>query len=471
MISKNYKDQVRVDKLTLNELHKLDYLNKDKFEKFGKINVLSLIFVQLQHYISSSIINKDTKPYFKSNYFPFVNSEYLNKNINFKNKLHYKTTRKNIDKIKKKIYSSVPFAKISTFNVHSDAYKDLEYSLNKNFILRRRVDFKPIKINFLDEQFKIIDNHLENFAKKNMIRNTGYAKNFLNYLNYFFCDEQIKLDDSEYLFVGSNALLENRITSARYLLKKKDVISFNHANYNTLIIDEPHQEYSEHAFCTYYVDYGSLKKLKKKLKSDFLHPKRIININNPKIFKTLSSIKREKKIIFIPDSFTGDRRVGPHRDMDDSKYYKFQKKIVSSSNNILIKKHPKEKVVLNINTLANRYFKFDERKMLKSDLKTMLNKYNLFIVDRISQAFFDVARSDTKILYLDIGRRKIKKKFVKEVKKRALSVKIDPYKITNREILKLIKKAENFEIKKSKIFSIATNSSKQITKEILKLIN
>ena len=73
MISKNYKDQVRVDKLTLNELHKLDYLNKDKFEKFGKINVLSLIFVQLQHYISSSIINKDTKPYFKSNYFPFVN--------------------------------------------------------------------------------------------------------------------------------------------------------------------------------------------------------------------------------------------------------------------------------------------------------------------------------------------------------------------------------------------------------------
>ena len=69
------------------------------------------------------------------------------------------------------------------------------------------------------------------------------------------------------MFVGSNAILENRITSARYL-QKKESNRFNHANYNTSIIDEPNQEFAEHVFCNYYIDYGSIK-LEKQLKSNF----------------------------------------------------------------------------------------------------------------------------------------------------------------------------------------------------------
>ena len=57
MKSKDFIDQVKMDKLTLIELHKLDNLNIEKFSKYGDINLLSLTIVELQKYLTSSIIN------------------------------------------------------------------------------------------------------------------------------------------------------------------------------------------------------------------------------------------------------------------------------------------------------------------------------------------------------------------------------------------------------------------------------
>ena len=90
-----------------------------------------------------------------------------------------------------------------------------------------------------------------------------------------------------------------------------------------MIINEPQQEYCEHVFCDYYVDYGSLKKNKKILKSNFLAPKKIIHLNNPKLTQT--SLKKDiinKNLIYVPDSFNGDIRHGPYREMDDRKVKK-----------------------------------------------------------------------------------------------------------------------------------------------------
>ena len=48
MKSKDFIEQNNVDKLTLKELYKLHDLNIKKFSKFGKINLLSLVMVQMQ---------------------------------------------------------------------------------------------------------------------------------------------------------------------------------------------------------------------------------------------------------------------------------------------------------------------------------------------------------------------------------------------------------------------------------------
>ena len=469
MKSKDFIEQINVDKLTLKELYKLDNLNVKKFSKFGKINLLSLAIVQMNTYLSSSIINKKNKPYDKFVNFPFANSRYLNKNLQFHEKLNKKLFKMNVKKIKTLIRSFVPFANISTLNVFSDIYEDIKKELNKKFIIRNTAKFVPIHINFIDEQIKILDEYLKSFAKKNNIKNTNYSENFIKYIKPYFSYEKYKIDNSHFLFVGTNSILENRVTSANYLLNKRTVISFNHANYNTLIIDEPHQEYAEHVFCNYYVDYGFLKKNNKILKSNYLAPKKIINLSNPKLITALSR-KRvfNNNIIYVPDSFHGDERHGPYRDMDDKKYYNFQKKLVSSKKNVLIKKHPKQKKFLKIS--LNKNFKFLSKKIIKEKLSCIINDYPLFIVDRISQAFFDIARGQSKILYFDLGRRKIHKKVIKEIKKRAYIVNIDPYNITKKNLAYHIKKALNFKIKKSKIMELACITKKNRNKKFFEIL-
>ena len=460
MKSKDFIKQRNVDKLTLKELYNLDDLNLKKFSKFGKINLLSLVIVQMQAYLSSSIINKKTKPYDKFVNFPFANSRYLNKNLQFHEKVNKKLFKMNVQKIKTAIRSFVPFANISTLNVFSDVYEDIKKELNKNFIIRKTARFIPIHINSIDEQIKILDEYLKSFAKKNNIKNTSYSENFIKYIKPYFSYEKFKIDNSHFLFVGTNSNLENRVTSANYLLNKRTVISFNHANYNTLIIDEPHQEYAEHVFCDYYIDYGSIKKNKKLLKSNYLAPKKIINLSNPKLVAALPK-KRvlNNYIIYVPDSFHGDKRHGPYREMDDKKYYKFQKKLISSKKNILIKLHPKGK---NFSQVASgKDLKYYSKKIINKKLSNIINDYPLFVTDRISQAFFDIARGQSKILYFNIGRRKIHKEFIKEVKKRAYIVNVDPYSITQKNFVYHIKRALNFNIKKSKIMEIACIKKKK----------
>jgi len=464
MKSKDLIKQIKLDKLTFEELHKLDNLNVEKFSKFGEMNLLSLIMVQMVAYLTSSIINTKEKSYTSLNFFPIANSRYLKNNLSFdklKTDINYKLS---LQKLKKIIYRHVPFSNVSTLNVFSNVYSDLKILLNKNFIFRKTAVFKPMYLTGYDEQYKILKNYLDDFKYKNKIKNINYSANFINAIKPYFSKERFEIDKSDFLLVGTNAKLENRVTSANYLLNRRQVISFNHANYNTLIIDEPHQEYAEHAFCTYYVDYGSIKKQTKFFKTNFLFPKKIIHLNNSTINKIALSSDIKDKIIYLPDAFNGGERHGPYRDMNDKKYYKFQKKLLNSKKNILLKTHPKTK------SLYIDNLKHNAKKILSDDLLFLLKKYKLFIVDRISQAFFRIACSDAKILYLNIGRRKIKKEILKEIKKRAYVVNIDPYNINKEKIVYYINKAKSFKIKKNKVLEMCVHSKNKDFNKILNIL-
>ena len=465
MKSKEFNSQVKLDKLSLEEIHKLDDLNIEKFSMFGEINLLSLVINQMVIYITSSILNAQKKPYGSYISFPFANSTYLENNLNFKasqTDINYKLS---LQRLKKILYRHVPFANVSTLNVFSDVYSDLKIVLNKNFILRKTAAFKPMYLNSYDEQFKILKNYLDNFKYKNQIKNINYSENFINCIKPYFSKERFEIDKSDFLLVGTNSKLENRVTSANYLLNKRQVISFNHANYNILMTDEPHQEYAELAFCSYYVDFGSLKKRIKTLKSNYLGPKKIIHLNNTTLNKITILNNIKEKIIYIGDSFNGDERHGPYRELDDAGYYKFQKKLLNSKKNILYKTHPKLK------TLYANNFKHNKKDIISGDLLVLIKKYKLFIVDRISQAFFHIACSDVKILYLNIGRKKIKKEILNEIKKRAYVVNIDPFNINKNKIAFYINKAKNFKIKKNKILELCVHSKNKNFNEILNILS
>ena len=130
----------------------------------------------------------------------------------------------------------------------------------------------------------------------------------------------------------------------------------------------------------------------------------------------------------------------------------------------MFKSHPKVK-----KAYANN-FKHDKKKILFGDLSLLIGDYKLFIVDRISQAFFWIACSDAKILYFNIGRRRIKKKILNEIEKRAYVVNIDPYNIDKKKISFYINKAKNFKIKKNKVLELSTHSKNKDFNEIMNII-
>ena len=128
----------------------------------------------------------------------------------------------------------------------------------------------------------------------------------------------------------------------------------------------------------------------------------------------------------------------------------------------MVKRHPKG-IRISSNSFKKK-IKYIHEKNISENLSKITNQYSLFIVDRISQAFFEIASGNSKILYFNIGRRKIHKNVVNEIKKRAYVVNVAPNKIPSKQIRIHIKKALTYTYKKSNLMEIACLSKKKSTK-------
>ena len=419
------------NKKILNVLKDFDKLNYKISNKYGKINALSLSFVEISKLVASSILNQKSLNKNKVE-LPFCNNEYLKKNIRLKNSNNLSINY--IYKFKEEFVSSLKKYSISNFKVHSKIYSEFEKKLNKKNKYIKKTYFKPIYINDYEDQLNDIFSFLEKYKRKQNIQNKFFSENFVDYISKFFTQNKNEINFTDFLLVGSNSNIENRIMSANYILNKKKVISFNHANYSTLVYGEPLQEIGEYSFCNFYIDHGNLRFKKKYFKSNYFHPKLIL----VKFSRKKVSIKNDKKqsyILYLPDSFHGNYRHGPWRDMDDKEYFEFQKKIISFNNNIKIKTHPKQ-IAENISKKINH----KNKNIINGHISKFLNSKNIFIIDRLSQIFFTVANSNSKIIFLDLGVRKIKKEILDLLKKRTIYLKTTTKKIKKREFNKLLVK-------------------------------
>lgn len=409
-------------------LEEFDNLNFKVSKNFGDINALSISAIELSKYISSAILNKSSKNKKKTN-LPFANSETLKKNIKFKQKQLHISNK--IFNFKDKLISNFKKIDVSTFRVDSKIYPEFLEELRKKNIEVKKIHFKPIYLDELNKQFEKIYEFLDAFKLKEKIKNKYFSENFINYLKYYFTNKKSFTNNSRYLLVGSNSIFENRIMSANYMLNKHKVISFNHANYSPLVYGEPLQELGEFSFSNFYINCGNLNFKKKYFKSNYFHPK-IFNCNFYE--NTIEKEIKNTKIIFTPDSFHGNYRHGPWRDMEDIEYYNFQKKILSFDKTIKIKPHPKQRYE-NL-SLKTKHKKND---LIFGPISNFLNIKNTFIIDRLSQVFFTVADTNSKIIFLDLGVRMIKKEVLKLLKKRTVYIKITPKNLDKIRFNKLLK--------------------------------
>ncbi len=418
----NYKIK-KIDHINLEIFRSLDKLNIKVSKNNGKINIISIMIIEIQRYLSSSIISLyDKQPsFFNEMDFPHINKNYLFKNIKIK-KFNIKS-KNSLFKLKYDILSlinkKIDF-EVFNVNVQNHVYKNLINNNSFNYSKQYR---QKIFINKFFEQKKCLIEFLNNFKSFHNIKNKHFVSNFINYLEKFFSRKEKFICKSDILLVGSNMTIENRIMSANYLKLKKKVISFNHANYSPLIYDNPWNEAGEFAFCDNYVNYGKLTFRKKYLKSNYFHPK-VLNYSLPLVsFKKKGKKKKLNRfILYFTEALHGTRRNGPFRDINDTDYLNFQSKLLAQNENLLIKRHPKERRYLRKEPLL----KFKD-KIIYDIKENNENYYNYIIVDRISQKFFESIILKNPILYLDMNVRNLRQEIKTLIKRNIFVNKVNIY--------------------------------------------
>ena len=426
--------------ISLKIINDLDKLNLIFTKRHGKINLISIFFLEIQKYLSCAAKNIHFKSTTKKDniIMPFFDYNYLIKNKKLIYKQNNWTDYKMISNSPiTKFFNVLNFIKRSEFGI---------FQLNKNKLIGNKfknvsaskIYFSKIYLNNIDLQKKQLLIFLNNFKKKFKIKNKFFASNFIIFLRYFLSN---KIHDNNVftkkLLVGTNMNIFNRIMSAKYLLNKKKVISFQHANYSALIYDDPINEFGDFCFSTNYIISSKIKYKKKYIKSDLLAPK-LIKAHLERKIKKFDDKIILNKFLYTPNSYNSFRRYGYYRDIDDKIYIRWQKKLFASNSCIYFKKHIKSRYDYDI---------FQKKKYINGSIESHAGKFDLFIFDVISQPFFDIAKTNKKIMYLDINQRIIDKNAYKLIKKRAYIFKCNYLTVTTNEINKAISNALNFKIK------------------------
>ena len=99
-------------------------------------------------------------------------------------------------------------------------------------------------------------------------------------------------------------------------------------------------------------------------------------------------------------------RYGPFRDIEDDLYERWQRTIMELDYNITYKVHPKNKIIK----------KLQYKKMLRKNLKDVLNKYDFYILDYISTACALLVGTDKPIIF-NLGKRNISEEAKDKLKK------------------------------------------------------
>ncbi len=108
----------------------------------------------------------------------------------------------------------------------------------------------------------------------------------------------------------------------------------------------------------------------------------------------------QKNVFYFPTSLSGDRyRYGPYRDMPDALYLQWQQHLTTLFDPLFIKAHPKERFHEALRDTHAQY--------ITEDLRTMIDRVEVFIFDYVSSAFFLAAATNKPIIFLDLGLRNI----------------------------------------------------------------
>ena len=430
-------NKIDLKSLEIKQLIESSIICKD----YTKIDLIGVFFHQIMIYGSNFyIINNNNKNYSREVNFPFLSDEYVKKipKLNFNDKIDRKNTL--IFKSIKLIQNFFSHKLTIDIEGEGNAFFEKKKFLFKNFFTYKFNQTLNRKIFIKDKSEQI--NNLKILLEKiaitiNVREKDNFVSNFIEYVLSYISQKPIYVK-SDILIVGSNTNLISRINSAVFLSQGKKVIAISHGEHSPFVLDEPSTGYGEFSYCTDYINFGRKldhSQLKYALPIMKL-PK--IHYKNSKIIKTYYksqkdiecvNFKKSSKALYIPTIFSGYSRYGPFRDIEDDLYQKWQNALMNLDYNITYKIHPKNKIEPQL-----KY-----HKIVKENLKEILNKYDFYLLDYISTASALCVATDKPIIYFNLGQRNLLKEAEKLLKKRVFWVDVDISKDLNNQINKAIK--------------------------------
>jgi hypothetical protein len=228
------------------------------------------------------------------------------------------------------------------------------------------------------------------------------------------------------LITGSLTIRANRLLAALARANGIPVITVLHGEHDGFL-DEPVFGYGERSFCTHLLGYGPAGR---ELPSRGLYAR---GIYETPVYEESSSdlIRRvytspdvpelgdlsDKRLLYVPTSFSGIRRYGPFRDMPDALYLRWQETLFRTFPDMMWKGHPKDRLAL-----VPRGARHQTRQLLHE----CLDQADVLVFDYVSSALALGIATTKPLLFFDVGRRHLVPGALAQLPQRCIYVPVNP---------------------------------------------
>lgn len=400
-------------------------LLREKYNELAKevgyySNVVGVFFHQLMIYTTNYVLIKHAnETYVDPVEFPFLNTEYVTRpfNLEFNNQRSMISLKTQLLLWVSKLLGGnrkIAYSKVS------QGYRFLLKFIGKAqlFVIVDALCFLREK----DHQLMFLRDVLTEVAQIVDANNVDiYVQNFVTYVESLLRD--VKPDNlADFLIVGTNLNIHNRINSANYLEAGKQVISIFHGEQCTLTHDDLVMGYGELSYSNYLISYGShqaeIGKYNKPLYKKPIILQRSSEIINSYYHSShipFSALTKQTKVLYAPTQFSGRKRYGPFRDLDTALYKRWQEIVLNLDLDITYKPHPKSKVAPVVKA----------QKVETAWLQDCILDYDFYFLDFISTGSALAVATDKPIIYFNLGLMNLSDDALRDFKNRVFWIDID----------------------------------------------
>ena len=382
-------------KLSLSDLHANSELNKKLEEIYDELRILErdsknkvffIFFHEILVFLTSALKNQDdfSMRIVDGVFQTKLNGKIDNELMYYRRRLEQHRKISKMQQLLSKISHIIPGDKIYVSPTMQSIRK------NKLNVFRKHSYVNLTKDDFTDDEIsQVID----------LIRNTKFVQKYKLDFDFIPLVNHFKVNAFRCEIKGPvvlRTLTKSVERTIAYYAKiaQVDITVVAHGLISTSAFKEPAFEYG-YPSDVLILDYGTFS-TRKSARIPFKQRK----------LKSFPRREKHEDYIYVPTSLSGHITYGPFRSISDNLYIKHWSNIQSIFKNVIIKAHPKQALQL---PEGFTYSTKSMRETLKLDA--------IFIFDYVSTALLEAIEAKSKIIFLDIGIRKLHPQFIRDLAK------------------------------------------------------